>query len=147
MTSIRVSLAIAGWCLSYFWIFAIAGPDMTTCTQASDDAFVLGLIFDDPILLLGLGLVAQGYPWSRKLRWGALPHLLTFFAAAVIIPPHFASAVVRGRHLCDIKVLPDSYGVPPAWWHPWYWPIQIILLSGLAAFLIWYSMRGASNAA
>jgi hypothetical protein len=135
----RAAVGVVGWLLTYWYIFAFAGPDMTTCTQGSDDAWVIALVFYTPALFVGCLLIAQARVHSRWLRFGAVPHLLTLAAAAAVLPSHFAPATFGGRHLCDVKVLPDSYGVEASWWHYLYWPAQVVVLGCFVAFVIWFA--------
>lgn len=136
---VRAVVGIAGWFLTYPYAFAFAGPAMTTCTQGSDDAWVLALVLYSPALVLGCLLVAAARPHHRWLRFGASPYILTFAAAAAVLPSHFAPATLHGHHLCDVKVLPDTYGVAASWWHALYWPGQLTLLACFIGFLVWFA--------
>ena len=136
----RAVVGVVGWFLTYGYVFAFAGPDMTTCTQGSDDAWVVALLVYTPALMLGCLLVAQARRDYRWLRFGAVPHILTIAAAAVVLPTHFAPATLHGHHLCDVKVLPDTYGVAAPWWHALYWPGQLALLACFLGFIVWFAM-------
>ena len=76
--------------------------------------------------------------WSAFASAG--PHILTVAAAAAVLPSHFAPATLRGHHLCDVKVLPDTYGVVAPWWHAFYWPGQVVLLACFLGFVVWFAI-------
>lgn len=138
-----------GWLLMYWYSLSLLGPLMATCTMASDDAWLAVWFGGVPAAVLALPLLLAGLRGSRSLRWLALPLPMVFLLALPQLIAEFDYATLGGGHLCDLKVLPHSYGVSAPRWHRYYAPVQLALLLASAVFavLYWVRTRGESSAA
>ncbi len=143
MVRLRWKLAgVVGWLLIYWYGLTLLGPLMTTCTMASDDAWLAVWFGGVPAAVLALPLVLAGLHDSESLRWLTLPLPMVLLLASPQLIAEFDYATLRGGHLCDLKVLPDSYGVSAPRWHRYYAPVQLALLLACVVFAVLYWVRG-----
>lgn len=136
---------LGGWLLIYWYGLTLLGPLMTTCTMASDDAWLAVWLGGVPAAVLALPLLLAGLHGSRSLRWLTLPIPMVLLLALPQLIAEFGYATLGGGHLCDLKVLPDSYGVSAPQWHRYYAPVQLALLLACAVFAVLYWIRARTN--
>lgn len=139
--SVSKFAGVSGWLMIYVYSLTLLGPLTTTCTMASDDAWLAVWFLGVPAAVLALPLLLVGLEGPGSLRWFALPVpmvVLLFFPQLIA---EFDYATLRGGHLCDLKVLPDSYGVSAPPWHRYYAPVQLALLLACTAFAVLYWVR------
>lgn len=136
---------MGGWLLIYWYSLMLVGPLMTTCTMASDDAWRAVWLLGVPAAVLALPLLMVGLRDSRLLRWLTLPIPVVLLLALPQLIAEFDYATLGGGHLCDLKVLPDSYGVSAPQWHRYYAPVQLALLLACAVFAVLYWVRARTN--
>jgi hypothetical protein len=94
-----------------------------------------------PAAVLALPLLLAGLRGSRSLRWLTLPLPMVLLLALPQLIAEFDYATLGGGHLCDLKVLPDSYGVSAPRWHRYYAPVQLALLLACTVFAVLYWVR------
>jgi hypothetical protein len=136
---------VGGWLLIYWYSLALLGPLMATCTMASDDAWQAVWFLGVPAAVLALPLLMAGLHGSRSLRWLTLPIPVVLLLAVPQLIAEFDYATLCGGHLCDLKVLPDSYGVSAPPWHRYYAPVQLALLLACTVFAVLYWVRARTN--
>ncbi len=136
---------VFGWLLIYWYSLTLLGPLMTTCTMASDDAWLAVWFGGVPAAVLALPLVLAGMHRSKSLRWLTLPLPMVLLLALPQLIAEFDYATLGGGHLCDLKVLPDSYGVSAPRWHRYYAPVQLALLLACAVFAVLYWARAPAE--
>ena len=136
---------MGGWLLIYWYSLALLGPLMATCTMASDDAWQAVWFLGVPAAVLALPLLMAGLHGSRSLRWLTLPIPVVLLLAVPQLIAEFDYATLCGGHLCDLKVLPDSYGVSAPPWHRYYAPVQLALLLACTVFAVLYWVRARTN--
>lgn len=130
-----------GWLLSYLYALTLGAPIIETCTMASDDGWRVALLLGVPAAAAALVLLVIGLPARAELKWLAMPHLLTLALAVPEVVSELRVATLGGRHLCDVKVFPDSYRAMVPAWHRWYPLLQLALLGGLVLLAILYWRR------
>lgn len=70
-----ISTPIAGIGLIALWFAAFSVPlvEITTCTQGSEDAWLISLFVFFPASLLAVGLAFLGAKGQTRLKWFSLP--------------------------------------------------------------------------
>ena len=136
---------VGGWLLIYWYSLTLLGPLMATCTMASDDAWLAVRFLGVPADVLALPLLLAGLRCPRSLRWLTLPFPMVLLLALPQLIAEFDYATLGGGHLCDLKVLPDSYGASAPRWHRYYAPVQLALLLACAVFAVLHWVRAPTK--
>lgn len=134
---------VGGWLLTYWYGLSLLGPLMTTCTMASDDAWLAVWLLGVPAALVALPLLLFGMRGSPSLWRMSLPMAGVILLAVPQLLAELDYSTVREGHLCDLNVLPDTYGVSAPKWHRYYAPVQLLILAAIAAVAVrsWVQWR------
>lgn len=95
--------SILGWVGSWAYSWVFLPHVLGTCTQGSTDGWTGSLIFYLPISWVFVSLALLGRRWAGRLRWLALPHLVTFAIGAVVIWPYLWGTTILGEHVCHVR--------------------------------------------
>jgi hypothetical protein len=128
---------VGGWLLVFWYGLTLIGPVATTCTMASDDAWRAVWLVGTPAGVAAVPLLWIGRRHVRHLRWLVLPYLGALLLVGPELLAELSYSTLRGGHLCDLNVLPDTYGEPAPWWHAVYPPVQLFLIATILGIALW----------
>lgn len=138
--SIGKPLGGIGLVLLWFGVFSIPLVEMTTCTQGSEDAWMVSFIFYLPFSFLSLALAWLGTESSSRIKWLSLPLFLLLPWAAFIASKYIIGVTLNESHLCVISTGEMGFNsYPRSWWGAYWGPLQLlfVLLTGWCLFKYW----------
>ena len=145
--SIIKSLGGVGLVLLWFGVFSIPLVEITTCTQGSEDAWMVSLLFYLPISLIFLVLAWLGTKSPSGIKWLSLPLFALLPWAAYTASKYIVGVTIGKNHLCAISTGEAGFGsYPSSWWGAYWGPLQLIfiILVGWCLFKYWQK-RPAAN--
>ena len=124
-------------------------PGLTTCTQGSQDAWLISLLIYTPIFLVALHFANKGSSEPGRIRLITLPLALLLLWAGYVALKYSVAVSIQGNHLCSVATgIPEFNSYPSAWWAAFWGPIQLALVA--AAYLVilryWRNRTTANNA-
>jgi hypothetical protein len=131
----RKSIGAIGLMTLWFGVFFIPIVEFTTCTQGSEDAWLISFLLYSPVTILAIAFALVGSSSPAGIRWLTLPPLILLpWASYVAI--HYTSAVtVQGNHLCVVSTGESGFnGYPQSWWAAYWGPAQLLIVA-LVAFV------------
>jgi len=133
-----------GWIISYALLYGLIGPFFGTCTQGSDDPWIIGLIIAVPLTAISLPMIACGVSAGRKMLWLTVSHVFSLLIAAYVLPFYFLKTTIKGIDVCSAREgLP--YNVPTTLWQRLWAPTYVFLILSLC-LLFWRQWRRTGNA-
>lgn len=141
-------LGSVGLVLLWFSVFSIPLVEITTCTQGSEDAWMVSLLFYLPVSFIFLGLAWLGTKSPSGIRWLSLPLFALLPWAAFIASKYISGVTIGKNHLCVIstgEVGFNSYS--SSWWSDYWGPLQLIfiVLVGWCLFKYWQKSPAANK--
>ncbi len=132
---LRLGCALVAWMVVFTHLIWLATLRVTGCTDG-DQLWRL---------LLGFAVVSIGFSFmltiSRKLRevhdilrWFGVPAAILMLLASVPVWQALTDSTLDGAAICG--------GPPPAAWHPWWAPVQLVVLAAIL-FNCWRAFKKA----
>ena len=122
----RVGSSLGGWLIAYAYGILLAVVPATPCAERArpDEVWFAVWVFSFPALG-ALWLIPKALPWRDLFRWFALPLAPLLAYGVAVAWPALASVTLGGAALC-------ADAGERAGWHPYWAPLQLLLIAGLA---------------
>jgi hypothetical protein len=119
-----------GWVISWFVVFlAVAGVQITTCTQGSEDAWVASSVFYTPLAIALLVVILATKSHHVKYVSLSIPLFLVLPYCAIFTVPFLIGNTFHGTHLCSVLLgEPMFNGYSGTWWLRAWAPMEILLI-------------------
>jgi hypothetical protein len=145
MSYVRKALGAIGLLLLWIGVLSIPAVQITTCTQGSEDAWLVSLLLYLPASLLILGLAYLGSSKPNGIRWLSLP-LFGLVPWAGIVAAKFTYGVTfLGNHLCTVSTGSPFNSQASSWWAVLWGPVQMVFLVLVVWCIYRYWVPAAAN--
>lgn len=130
----RLGTTTVAWLCIYAWLIWTATLRVATCNTSGDDLWTLVLVFGGFASALStlLGLTRSLPEVHAMMRNFAWPLVLLLPLALMPVWTAWAGSTFAAAPLCPVA--------PAAVWHPWWAPLQTLLLA-FAGYHIWRNFR------
>jgi hypothetical protein len=142
---VKISGSI-GLLILWFGMLFIPIVEITTCTQGSEDAWLVSLLFYSPVTIVAIVLALIGSVKPTGIRWLTLPLFMLFPWAGYVAIHYIIEVTVQGNHLCVVSTGESGFSsYPQSWWAAYWGPSQLLMVT-LAAFVVSKYWRAKSTA-
>jgi len=135
---------LGGIGLVCLWVGVLFIPlvEIGTCTQGSEDNWLISFIFYTPISLLFLSMSYMGTKTPSVIRWLSLPLFGLLPWAGYISLKYIWGVSILGNHPCMISTNVVGFNAyTSSWWAVYWGPIQFIFVLLCTWCLFKYWMR------
>lgn len=122
--------------------------EITTCTQASEDAWAGSLLIYLPFSFVFLGLAWLGIKYPSGIKWLSIPLFILLPWACVVIFKYIHGVTLGKNHLCAISTGVVEFNFySSSWWAAYWGPLQLIfiVLVGWCLFKYWQPKSAANK--
>lgn len=124
-------MGLMGWIVAWFTVLmSTVGVQITTCTQGSQDAWLLSALVYTPISAVVLGLICITKNHHVKWIYAGLPLVPILAYCAYFTFPFLLHHTVFGSNPCSVLKHQDFDAYEITQWLRIWAPLQIIVIAG-----------------